>query len=168
MSVQPTIYCDMDGVLCDFMAGMTQLTDKPIELMSVSQMWKLSRTKQNFWSDLAWADGGQALWEIVDLYNGHILSSLPYSDPNSESGKRRWLRNNIQLTDFDRIHLVKRRNAKQEYAVFQGNPNVLIDDYIKNVREWQSAGGIAILHTHADQTLAQLQKLGFAINLESA
>ena len=41
-------------------------------------------------------------------------------------------------------------------------PNILIDDHIKNVREWESKGGIAIHHTSVERTLAKLGKLGFA------
>ena len=39
--------------------------------------------------------------------------------------------------------------------------NILIDDYIKNVREFTQAGGIGIHHTSTSQTLSELKKLGF-------
>ncbi len=163
MSIQPTIYCDMDGVLCDFFSAVQKLTDQSIKSMSVSKMWALTRKTSNFWEDLEWMEGGQEIWRVVDHYQGHILSSLPYSDPNSEPGKREWLRRNVQLTDLDRIHLVKRRNAKQDFAMLNGVSNILIDDYIKNTDEWQAAGGVAIHNTDAGITLRQLQELGFEI-----
>ena len=42
-----------------------------------------------------------------------------------------------------RINLVKRQD-KKKYAVIDGVQNVLIDDYLKNIKEWESAGGIGI------------------------
>ncbi len=161
MPVRPTIYCDMDGVLCNFFAAIQNLSDQPIQSLSVSQMWALCRTQRNFWRDLEWTEDGRELWRVVDYYSGHILSSLPYSDPNSEPGKRKWLQKNIQLTDSGRIHLVTPRKTKQNYAVLNGVTNVLIDDYTRNTDEWRAAGGIAILHTSTNNTLRQLRDLGF-------
>jgi hypothetical protein len=37
----------------------------------------------------------------------------------------------------------KRRYAKQA----DGTPNLLIDDFDKNIAEWKSAGGIGLLYT---------------------
>jgi hypothetical protein len=40
-----------------------------------------------------------------------------------------------------------------------GQPNVLIDDFISNTIPWENAGGIAILHTSAAETLEVLEEL---------
>ena len=46
-----------------------------------------------------------------------------------------------------RINLVKRQD-KKKYAVIDVQ-NVLIDDYLKNIKEWESAGGIEFtISTH--------------------
>ncbi len=42
-----------------------------------------------------------------------------------------------------------------------GSSNLLIDDYIKNIKEWETAGGIGIIHTDTGKTLGELKKLGF-------
>ena len=42
-----------------------------------------------------------------------------------------------------------------------GEPNLLIDDYIKNVNEWKSAGGMGIHHISPTSTIAELKRLGF-------
>ena len=52
--------------------------------------------------------------------------------------------------------------AKQAYAKNRdGEPNVLIDDYMKNIKEWNAKGGIGIHHTNTGKTIAELKKLGF-------
>jgi hypothetical protein len=42
-----------------------------------------------------------------------------------------------------------------------GIPNILIDDYDQNIKEWQAKGGIGILHKNAADTIAQPKKLGY-------
>ena len=151
----------MDGVLCDFFSAVQRLTDQPIKALSVTELWGLTRATPGFWDHLDWADGGRDMWELVSRYNGHILSSLAYSDPHSEAGKLNWLKNQIQLTDPARIHLVRQRSDKQLFALQNGVRNILIDDYVKNTSEWRAAGGIAILHTSSHTSLEQLRELGF-------
>ena len=53
------------------------------------------------------------------------------------------------------------RSQKQRYATTDGKPNVLIDDYIKNIKEWESKGGIGVHHTNVSKSIGQLKRLGF-------
>ena len=71
----------------------------------------------------------------------------------------KWLSRN---TNFKRsnIHLVLRAQ-KKEYATTDGKPNVLIDDYMKNIKEWESKGGIGVHHTDPRKTIGELKRLGF-------
>ena len=60
--------------------------------------------------------------------------------------KIRWMKKNFRLPR-SRILIVKHR---QEEVLKDGRdkrPNVLIDDHEGNIREWEAAGGIGILHT---------------------
>ena len=71
----------------------------------------------------------------------------------------KWLKKNTKFKNAD-IHLVM-RSQKQVYAMTQGKPNVLIDDYIKNIKEWEAKGGIGIHHTNVGKTIGELKRLGF-------
>ena len=53
------------------------------------------------------------------------------------------------------------RSQKKSYATTDEKPNVLIDDYDKNIREWEAAGGIGIHHTDVGKTISELKRLGF-------
>ena len=68
---------------------------------------------------------------------------------------------NIGLTDTTRIHLMTKRSHKQIYSIINGVPNILIDDYEKNINEWKESGGTGILHTCATETIQLLHELGF-------
>ena len=53
------------------------------------------------------------------------------------------------------------RSQKQKYAMSDGKPNVLIDDYIKNIKEWEAKGGIGVHHIDVASTMNKLKKLGY-------
>ena len=87
------------------------------------------------------------------------MSAYTGRDPTSKVGKMKWLSKNTKFSR-SKIHLVL-RSQKKDYAKTDGKPNVLIDDYIKNINEWERAGGIGIHHTNTSKTLSKLKKLGF-------
>ena len=53
------------------------------------------------------------------------------------------------------------RAQKQAFAQTDEKPNVLIDDYIKNIKEWESKGGIGVHHTSVGKSIGELNRLGF-------
>ena len=50
---------------------------------------------------------------------------------------------------------------KFQYAVTEGKPNVLVDDFNYYLNSWAEAGGIAVKHNDAstDHTIMQLNKI---------
>ena len=104
---------------------------------------------------------GQKLWKFIAKYNPHILSAyVPNNyDPNCIPGKKKWLQTRIGLTG-SRVHLVTRAE-KSNYAKLRSGPAILIDDYIRNVKSFRSAGGIGIYHTDTNRTILELKRLGF-------
>ena len=155
----PEIYCDLDEVLVDFMRGADAAVGGSFVKYDHKERWnKINQTK-GFWANLGWKPGGKRLHDFIIRYNPHVLSAYSGRDPNSRDGKMKWLKKN---TAFKRanINLVK-REQKQKFATKDDKPNVLIDDYIKNIREWEAAGGIGIHHTNVGKTISELKRLGF-------
>ena len=163
----PTIYCDMDGVVADFVGGLKMMesdlqkagfesVDHWLDSPLSNEKWKPIVKNKKFWSTLPLMPQALKLWTYLRPYNPHILSAYSKHDPNCQPGKRAWLRKNLRMTDTPRIHLVRRRE-KQNYA----KGNLLIDDLSKNIAEWKSAGGTGILHKSTGQTLSQLKRLGY-------
>jgi len=62
----------------------------------------------------------------------------------------------------DRMRIVLRKH-KKTFAMDgrDKRPNILIDDHIGNIKEWESAGGIGIHHINANSTINDLKKIGF-------
>ena len=156
----PTIYCDLDQVLVAFLKGAEKAIGGDFATMDKDERWsKINQTK-GFWANLDWMPGAKKLYSFIIRYDPHILSAYSGRDPNSKVGKMKWLGKNTKFKRAN-IHLVKRAQ-KQAYAKNgDEKPNVLIDDYLKNINEWEAKGGIGIHHTDVGKTLSELRSLGF-------
>ena len=158
------IYVDMDGVLCDFIGGVKKVTGQDFTDPDLNKLVKKEIKDQiqdygRFWHELEWHDGGRELWQRIRKYNPQILSAYPKWDHNGIPGKHEWTRKNLKLQK-NRANLVQ-RHEKSDYATnSNGRPNILIDDYIKNIREFEDRGGIGIHHINTSRTIAELKKLG--------
>ena len=155
----PIIYCDMDQVLCHFMAGADKAAGGSFVTADKGERWqKISDTK-GFWAELEWMPGSKKLWQFIAKYDAHILSAFSKKDSNSRPGKMKWLAKNTNVKRGN-IHLVQ-RDQKQAYATIDGKPSVLVDDYIKNIKEWEQRGGIGVHHTNVNKTITRLKSLGY-------
>ena len=156
----PEIYCDLDEVLVDFLRGADAAVGGDFTSMPSDERWNKLNQIKGFWVNLNWKPNAKRLHDFIIRYDAHILSAFTRRDPTSKVGKMKWVKKN---TGFKRanIHLVL-RSQKQAYAkTKEEKPNVLIDDYVKNVREWENKGGIGIHHTNVSKTINELKRLGF-------
>jgi len=149
------IYCDMDGVLTDFDKQFTDSISpwkpKPfIDKNGLDEFWKeIDSRGVGFWVGMKWMEDGKSLFEFLKNYKDVELLSSPSRSENSRLGKRLWVRNHKLGV---KLNLAYSKN-KQKYAA----PNhILIDDRRDNIEDWESRGGIGILHTSAAETISQL------------
>lgn len=169
----PHLYLDMDGVQADFFGAWA---DKH----NVSH-WKSIVNKENeieelanstpeqvydFFRNLRPLPGGMALIRWAQRNNiPYTVLSAPLRGPYAEyskQAKKDWL---------DEFHPGSSSNAiftshKQKYAVSNGVPNVLVDDFGPYIEKWTNAGGIPVKHedesevpTAAQDTINQLEKI---------
>ena len=155
----PSIYCDLDMVLVNFIKGADAAVGGSFADTPKDERWNKVNQVKGFWANLEWMPGAKRLYQFIARYDAHVLSAYTDRDPTSRVGKMKWLAKN---TDFKRsnINLVL-RSQKQKFATTDGKPNVLIDDYKKNIREWEAKGGIGIHHTNVVKTISDLKRLGF-------
>ena len=148
------IYCDMDGVLVNFIKGYYELTGRDIsgQYHTDKKFWEpIDKAGVDFWLNLEWTPDGKALWDYIKKYNPELLSS-PSIQNDSRVGKAKWVEK-----ELPGVHLILRSaEKKQEFAA----PNtILIDDRESNIEQWERAGGIAIFHTSTADTINQLKQL---------
>ena len=163
----PDIYCDMDSVLVDFLKKAEEVlghdfTDHRYwgKKKDVDKRELLTKRDPHVYLNLEWMSDGKKLYNFINRYNPYILSAYPDWNPASRVDKVKWLKRNTTVPR-SKMFIVK-RHEKREYAISKsGQPNVLIDDHPKNIKEWQQAGGIGILHTSAANTIGKLKAIGF-------
>ena len=172
------IYCDMDGVLVDFVAGVVEYTtnmlqtgqaedlkakigrdyitredvDGPEPSRPVREyMYKELSNHADFWENLPWMPGGKQLWSYIAPYNPYILTApMGYG---SEIGKQAWIDKNLNPPQPEKMYM---SHDKFKWA---GPNHILIDDFTKNTIPWKEAGGIAIRHTDTSKTIYELEEL---------
>ena len=156
----PEIYCDLDEVLVNFIQPADAAVGGSFVKYDKTERWNTINQTKGFWANLDWKPNAKRLHDFIIRYNPHVLSAYTGRDATSKTGKMKWVKKN---TGFKRgnIHLVL-RSQKQKYATTNEKPNILIDDYDKNIREWEAAGGIGILHDgNVGKTISELKRLGF-------
>ena len=72
------IFCDLDGVLCDFDAGVRRIADgKRPDDMHLKEMWRKVAKADSFYTHLPWMIDGRDLWEAILHLKPDILTGVP-------------------------------------------------------------------------------------------
>lgn len=172
------VFCDMDGVMCDFDLQFTQMIgSSPKEFESqygTLKFWnEIVNKGELFWSSMEkMPDFNQLKDGIVKIVNDNnldlqvltstsgnwIIKNHPRDEAkevirNIEKGKLEWLRNNWSGL---KVNFSGSGGSKAKFA----KPNsCLIDDLSKNIESFEAAGGKGIIHTTASKSLNDLQLL---------
>ena len=149
------IFCDMDGVICDFehrFKSLHQLNPKEFtQKEGNDKFWEvIDDGGVGFWVGIPWMPEGRELWDVIKNEDTVLLSS-PSRSNNSRLGKRLWVKNNIPGT---KLHL---RYSYQK-AGFAAPNHILIDDRKDNIDHWISEGGVGILFKSTNQVIKDLSK----------
>ena len=92
----PSIYCDMDQVLCNFMKSADKAVGGSFVTHDKDDRWKKINQTKGFWENLEWMPGAKNLYKKIIKYDAHILSAYSTKDANSRKGKYSWLRKNAK------------------------------------------------------------------------
>jgi len=156
----PEIYVDMDGVLADFFGEWAKLdgVDHYKDIDNPEAKLALVREHPNYWINLPVLPNAGKLMGFIKKNFGHynICSSPLAGDPQCEPQKRLWVKKH--LAGFPPDHVIITENKAAYATQADGSPNILIDDFGKNIAAWNNAGGIGIKHKDhkLDRTLNEL------------
>lgn len=155
----PKAFIDMDGVLVDFLQGISDLHGRPNPYLTdpksfgvwdTEQLWGISpkdfwkpveENSYEFWSTLKPTEEALDIVDVVcrefGVENVAILTH-PSTDDGCVPGKRDWI--NQYFPQFEKRVIYG--GAKE----FLAGPNrLLVDDKDKNVDKFREAGGQAVL-----------------------
>jgi len=161
------IYCDLDGVLADFTAGMSKILGEPYDDKQYesdakyrSRMWTAVGDYQRsafggeIWAELPVLENLR-LWDYIKIHDPEILSATGNPEYEAEPQKHKWVAKNLGPDVV--VNLTRKAQEKARYAA---KNHILIDDKRKALDPWEAAGGIGVLHTSADSTIKKLKELG--------
>mmetsp|Transcript_13904 Transcript_13904/g.21008 ORF Transcript_13904/g.21008 Transcript_13904/m.21008 type:complete len:331 (+) Transcript_13904:87-1079(+) len=157
----PVIYCDLDGVLCDFLKRATEIIGKsPNDVdkkdgKELFEMWEKLKNSDSFYANLPWMPEGKRLWSKIKHLNPIILSGVPrgkWATPQ----KLDWVQKNLG----EEVRLITCFAPVKPRYCHSRPPSILIDDSDKTGAGWESKGGIYIHHKNIETTLAALKDYG--------
>ena len=152
------IFCDMDGVLVNFLDHFIEYKGYDIRTIKKHESYKIiSSLPIEWWETIPWMKDSKILWKYLsdNFINLNILSS-PSSDKQQKSrkGKIKWLKKEGIFDQIGEDNCIIAEN-KHHYIV-DGEISILIDDTPKKINSWIKAGGIGILHKTASETIESL------------
>lgn len=159
------LFVDLDGVLADFVAGVSKLVPDYDEKKYQQdpkyrhKMWKAvaDYTKEGgkLWAELDLMPDAMVLWDYVSKYpDTEILTATGDPEYGAAEQKREWVLKHLGNV---KVNIVRQSKEKARWAE---QNHILIDDMQKSIGPWEEAGGIGILHTSAANTINELKKLG--------
>ena len=163
------INLDMDGVLADFDGRVKQITGKTFsEFDNSKDAWEqLGKYKEIIYKKLNVLEGAfELVNEVFYFAEKHnylvsILTALPKGNiiPMAEEHKRQWLKKH-----FGHFPILQKRFkigafSDDKWKHCYSTDDILIDDYYKNIDQWNAVGGKGILHTNLESTINQLNNL---------
>lgn len=159
-----TLFLDMDGVLSDFDSHVRHLLGKSLHDFNTSQEgWDAVQPyKDTFFTDmLPLPDAHSLVQEVLDLagdYGFHIavLTAIPKIGrmPSARLQKHCWI--NKYFPEFSGSFNIGPHAEHKQFHCIAGD--ILIDDSIMNIDQWQAVGGIGIYHTSAIESISMLEK----------
>lgn len=138
------IFLDLDGVMADFDRAFPERFGISHIDMPKKEMWKYVNSVEDFFSTLPPCHGALENWHgWLKEFNPIILTACPSSNyEHVAMHKRRWVRQWLGPQV-----LVLPVNGSESKPLFMHAPgDILIDDWGKNCRAWEEAGGIAVKH----------------------
>ena len=163
------IFLDLDNVIADFIKHFeTTFGIHPAEFGGDNdKFWKTFDTKPHgFFRDIPPFEGTRAfVEEVIQLadqygYDVEVLTAIPKKSivPTSEREKNEW----VMAQKFSK-HLKVNIGP---YAIQKQNHykpgDILVDDNTQNIEQWIAKGGVGILHTAFETSMAEL-KIALAI-----
>ena len=161
------IYFDMDGVLTNFNKGVIDLLhlkpinqSDPFDYKKTNALYAKMRTVDHYYDKLEpIQEAVDLLLELYEKYSDdvQILTAIPKPHRGiitASEDKINWTKRLI--SDKIKINICYRAE-KANFCT--GVDCILIDDYDKNIREWEALGGTGILYTNIKDVKNALNKI---------
>ena len=159
-----TIFLDMDGVLSDLDSHVRKLIKKSLHEFPTSQEgWDAVQPyKDTFFRDM---NPMPDAWDLVDgvfsAATQHdlgvaVLTAIPKLGRMPDARIQKYLWIDEHFPEFSCVFNIGPHAQHKQFHCIPGD--ILIDDNMMNIDQWNSVGGFGIYHTSAVESLAILRK----------
>ena len=146
------LFVDSDGVFAHFDRNVEERFGYHPDDMDDDKMWELiTANKDAFWTEMPVMPGAQELWAFLIQFNPTVLTGVNKSHYEEAAAmKRIWWEKHFGHADVITC-------LAKDKVLHMANPgDILIDDFERNTKRWEKAGGVGIVHTDNASTIAQL------------
>jgi 5'-nucleotidase len=152
--MRPHLFVDSDGVFADFDRHVFNEFGRWPNELGDALMWSLVQKTPGFWGDMPLKAGAHELWEFVKPFAPTVLTGCPRTNYElADRAKREWWKRHFDheqvITCFSRDKPLHMRSPG----------DILVDDMAKNVKKWEKAGGVAVLHRDAGSSIERLTEI---------
>lgn len=154
-----TISFDLDGVLAACKPEAERLLGKAVE--KAEDFWAVANTEGFFLNLPLLPDAAALFTGVISLApegtNIRVLTATGNNYVDVSHQKRKWVAKMFRGC-FSYTDIITTRKGTDK-AAYAHPTHILIDDTPKVIEAWEAAGGIGILHTDAESTIAKLKNL---------
>jgi 5'-nucleotidase len=149
-----TIYLDKDGVLADFDAHVERLFGAGPRQLGDAKLWECVEATPDFWETMPVKAGAHELFAIAAPYKPIILTGCPKTGyERASEHKPIWINKNFG-PGIEVITCL----SKDKPLHMKRPKDILVDDFIVNIKRWQKAGGRTVWYQTADQAIEDLKR----------
>jgi len=150
------VYLDLDGVMADFEGHYLEIFGHKHDSVTDAIMWHNINQYHEFFLNLPPLSDALDFFKSIEHMNPIILTACPKSNYNVAAiQKREWVRKQLSKTCW----VLPVLGGKNKSLFMHEKNDILIDDFEDNIKYWNLAGGIGILHREFESTYDKLMKI---------
>lgn len=152
-------FLDCDGCIADYDKNVIKFFGKHPRELTTEKLWELVNNEPDFWPSIEKMDEADRLWEFMKPFNPTIITGCPKDNfEQAAAHKKVWIKKHFG-EDVEVITCL----ARDKQIYMKAKNDILVDDFMSNIKRWRKAGGVGIWHRNVDQTIMEfnnvLQKL---------
>lgn len=150
-----TLFVDMDGVLADFDTHHETVFGFRACKKADNVDWEKVRAEVGFYENIPPMPDMLELWAFVSRFEPIVLTGVPKRVAEAPDNKRSWVRKHLGS------HVPVICCPSRDKSVYCRPGDVIVDDWDKHCHLWVAKGGHWVLHITAEDSIHQLNALGF-------
>lgn len=152
--MKPRLYLDLDGVMADFDAHFPAVFGLDHRSMADDAMWQTINAHPSYFRDMPPCPGAIEFYREIAHLDPIVLTACPRTNyANAAQQKRAWVYQHLG----SHVTVLPVMGGHNKPLFMHAPGDILIDDFEKNTRAWDAAGGVAILHRGFASTRHELR-----------